>query len=84
MIFYAQLEARIAVLNKNNLERHIDVTRKIAIITGGSRGLGANAALKLAARGTDLQENTLFPQNLWITLLILWISFINVTYKLVL
>jgi NAD(P)-dependent dehydrogenase (short-subunit alcohol dehydrogenase family) len=28
--------------------------RKIAIITGGSRGLGANAALKLAARGTDL------------------------------
>jgi NAD(P)-dependent dehydrogenase (short-subunit alcohol dehydrogenase family) len=30
------------------------MTRKIAIITGGSRGLGANAALKLAARGTDL------------------------------
>ena len=26
------------------------MTRKIAIITGGSRGLGANAALKLAAR----------------------------------
>ena len=30
------------------------MTRKIAIITGGSRGLGANAALKLATRGTDL------------------------------
>lgn len=30
------------------------MTRKIAIITGGSRGLGANAALKLAKRGTDL------------------------------
>ena len=30
------------------------MSRKIAIITGGSRGLGANAALKLAARHTDL------------------------------
>ncbi len=30
------------------------MTRKIAIITGGSRGLGANAALKLAARNTDV------------------------------
>ena len=30
------------------------MTSKIAIITGGSRGLGANAALKLAARNTDL------------------------------
>ena len=30
------------------------MTRKIAIITGGSRGLGANAALKLATRNTDL------------------------------
>lgn len=31
------------------------MTRKVAIITGGSRGLGANAALKLAAaRNTDL------------------------------
>ena len=30
------------------------MTRKIAIITGGSRGLGANSALKLAARGTDV------------------------------
>jgi NAD(P)-dependent dehydrogenase (short-subunit alcohol dehydrogenase family) len=29
------------------------VDRKIAIITGGSRGLGANAAIKLAARGID-------------------------------
>jgi len=27
--------------------------RKIAIITGGSRGLGAAAAVKLAARGVD-------------------------------
>jgi NAD(P)-dependent dehydrogenase (short-subunit alcohol dehydrogenase family) len=27
--------------------------RKIAIITGGSRGLGANAVIKLAARGVD-------------------------------
>lgn len=30
------------------------MSRKIAIITGGSRGLGANAALKLAARDTDI------------------------------
>jgi NAD(P)-dependent dehydrogenase (short-subunit alcohol dehydrogenase family) len=30
------------------------VESKIAIITGGSRGLGANAALKLAAKGVDL------------------------------
>lgn len=30
------------------------MTRKIAVITGGSRGLGANAALKLAARGIDV------------------------------
>lgn len=28
--------------------------KKIALITGSSRGLGANAALKLAARGVDL------------------------------
>lgn len=30
------------------------MSRKIALITGASRGLGRNAALKLAARGTDL------------------------------
>ncbi|MEI8186012.1 MAG: SDR family oxidoreductase [Chlorobiaceae bacterium] len=30
------------------------MTRKTAIITGGSRGLGANAALKLAARNIDV------------------------------
>ncbi len=28
--------------------------KKIAVITGGSRGLGANAALKLAAKGVDV------------------------------
>jgi len=30
------------------------MTRKIALITGGSRGLGKNAALQLAARGVDV------------------------------
>ncbi|WP_332741565.1 SDR family NAD(P)-dependent oxidoreductase [Hydrogenophaga sp.] len=30
------------------------MNRKIALITGASRGLGRNAALKLAAQGTDL------------------------------
>jgi NAD(P)-dependent dehydrogenase (short-subunit alcohol dehydrogenase family) len=30
------------------------MTRKIALVTGGSRGLGRNAALKLAARGVDV------------------------------
>ncbi|MFZ6813999.1 SDR family NAD(P)-dependent oxidoreductase [Undibacterium sp. Rencai35W] len=30
------------------------MTQKIAIITGGSRGLGKNAALKLAAQGVDI------------------------------
>ncbi|MCQ4166323.1 SDR family NAD(P)-dependent oxidoreductase [Tahibacter harae] len=30
------------------------MNRKIALITGGSRGLGRNAALKLAARGVDV------------------------------
>ena len=30
------------------------MTQRIALVTGGSRGLGKNAALKLAAKGTDL------------------------------
>lgn len=30
------------------------MTQPIALVTGGSRGLGKNAALKLAAKGTDL------------------------------
>lgn len=28
--------------------------QRIALVTGGSRGLGKNAALKLAAKGTDI------------------------------
>ncbi|HHT0467463.1 TPA: SDR family NAD(P)-dependent oxidoreductase [Klebsiella variicola subsp. variicola] len=30
------------------------MTERIALVTGGSRGLGKNAALKLAAKGTDI------------------------------
>jgi hypothetical protein len=30
------------------------MTERIALVTGGSRGLGKNAALKLAADGTEL------------------------------
>jgi NAD(P)-dependent dehydrogenase (short-subunit alcohol dehydrogenase family) len=30
------------------------MTQRIALVTGGSRGLGKNAALKLAAKGTDI------------------------------
>ena len=30
------------------------MTQRIALVTGGSRGLGKNAALKLADRGTDI------------------------------
>jgi len=41
-------------------QKRADVNRKIAIITGASRGLGANAALKLAARGTDLVLKSVF------------------------
>ncbi|MBK0378335.1 SDR family oxidoreductase [Mucilaginibacter segetis] len=32
----------------------METTNKIALITGGSRGLGKNAALKLAAKGNDV------------------------------
>ena len=30
------------------------MNQRIAIVTGGSRGLGKNAVLKLAAQGTDI------------------------------
>jgi NAD(P)-dependent dehydrogenase (short-subunit alcohol dehydrogenase family) len=30
------------------------MTQRIALVTGGSRGLGKNAALKLAEKGTDI------------------------------
>ncbi len=32
----------------------MEPTNKIALITGGSRGLGKNAALKLASKGNDV------------------------------
>ncbi|WP_320407274.1 SDR family NAD(P)-dependent oxidoreductase, partial [Klebsiella michiganensis] len=35
-------------------ERGLLMTQRIALVTGGSRGLGKNAALKLAAKGTDI------------------------------
>jgi NAD(P)-dependent dehydrogenase (short-subunit alcohol dehydrogenase family) len=45
--------------NKLFLQTHVTkkgflMTSRIALVTGGSRGLGKNAALKLAARGTDI------------------------------
>ena len=30
------------------------MTHRIALVTGGSRGLGKNAALKLAEKGVDI------------------------------
>ncbi|CAH4954681.1 hypothetical protein AI2623V1_0244 [Klebsiella oxytoca] len=30
------------------------MTQRIALVTGGSRGLGKNSALKLAEKGTDI------------------------------
>jgi NAD(P)-dependent dehydrogenase (short-subunit alcohol dehydrogenase family) len=32
----------------------MEVQNKIALITGGSRGLGKNAALKIASKGIDI------------------------------
>jgi NAD(P)-dependent dehydrogenase (short-subunit alcohol dehydrogenase family) len=40
-------------ININN-NKKMEATNKIALITGGSRGLGKNAALKLAHKGNDV------------------------------
>jgi len=32
----------------------MEIQNKIALVTGGSRGLGKNAALKIASKGIDV------------------------------
>jgi hypothetical protein len=50
-------------------ERGLLMTQRIALVTGGSRGLGKNAALKLAAKGTDIiltyHSNRRRPSTWW-------------------
>jgi NAD(P)-dependent dehydrogenase (short-subunit alcohol dehydrogenase family) len=50
--------ARIAITSTAANPRHLQtesiMNHKIAIVTGASRGLGRNAALKLAAKGVDV------------------------------
>ena len=43
------------------------MTQRIALVTGGGRGLGKNAALKLASKG--------------IGLILLWMKFANLAVK---
>jgi NAD(P)-dependent dehydrogenase (short-subunit alcohol dehydrogenase family) len=47
------------------------MNHKIALITGASRGLGRNAALKLAARGVDLivtwHSQSAEAESMWAT-----------------
>jgi NAD(P)-dependent dehydrogenase (short-subunit alcohol dehydrogenase family) len=38
----------------NKLKKRIKMKRKIGIITGGSRGLGKNMALNIAAQGSNV------------------------------
>lgn len=42
------------VLSKNNTKMIMSNNRKIALVTGGSRGLGRNMALRIAANGMDV------------------------------
>jgi reverse gyrase len=52
LLFYHQLISFF--YSEQQTKTRFLMTQRIALITGGSRGLGKSAALKLAARGTGI------------------------------
>jgi NAD(P)-dependent dehydrogenase (short-subunit alcohol dehydrogenase family) len=52
LLFFYHLISFISIITTS--EMRFLMTQRIALVTGGSRGLGKNAALKLADRGTDI------------------------------
>jgi NAD(P)-dependent dehydrogenase (short-subunit alcohol dehydrogenase family) len=52
LLFFYHLISFISIITMS--EMRFLMTQRIALVTGGSRGLGKNAALKLADRGTDI------------------------------